>query len=293
MWGESKVFAPAAVIGMISLVLLLTVKARDGQAQMSDATASDTPSPTMILSLSSSPTPFVMQDMTANQRCVPVSGEEGTPPYGAIDALVHLLNSQPLLDFFNNGGTTETLRTTLNASGNAVGPYLSQVVELDVTDDAIPEIFLAITDAITAADYGESHLLMFQCVDGVYQDMILFQRAGAGSRAEGLYIGGGAHILSVADLNANGAMDVMFEVDWSDSYGAYSEYYVLEWQDDDFHSIVEYQNNLGDTRSFIQSNTIGDVTLVDLDDDGLYELVVDDIPYRWDGESYRVDQISD
>ena len=285
MGGVIKVIPSSTAIVVLSLALLIPFP-RDSKAQISDTT----PSPATRSVLTPSPTPLVIQDVRATQRCVSAPNVDATSPNDAIDVLVHLLNTEPLLDFFNRGGTVEALRTALDTAGNMVGPYLSQVIEQDITDDAIPEVFLAITDAIGSAGYGESHLIMFQCVESRYKEMILFQRAGAGSRAEGLYTGGGVHILSIADLNGNGAMDLVFEVDWSDDYGDYAEYYVLEWRDDNFHTILEYQDALHETRNFIQSQTIGDVALINLNGDSRYALVVDGVSYRWDGEVYKADE---
>lgn len=64
---------------------------------------------------------------------------------------------------------------------------------------------------------------------------------------------------------------------------------MYEWQGNDFHAIVEYQDDLRDTLAYIPSHTIGDVALIDLDGDGLRELVVDGITYLWDGRLYKVD----
>lgn len=210
MGGGSRTRALATVVGVL-LLMLLTTFAEEGEAQKVSPTETSAPIPTMSLPLTPSPTPFIRQNHPANRGCLPAS--MGTPPSGAIEALVYLLNDDPLLDFFNQGGTIETLRATLDTAGNQIGPYLSQVIAQDVTGDAIPEIFVAITDAIVSVNYGESHLIMFQCVDNTYQETILFRRAGAGSRAEGLYTGGGVHILSIADLNSDDTMDLVFEVD--------------------------------------------------------------------------------
>jgi hypothetical protein len=296
MFRHMKVVMPSMSIAILALVIL-TLFNGDDIAYLADNTATAIPFPTMSLLLTPSPTPFLIQDSTPDNRCVPASDEANLSPGEAVDALFHHLDAEPLLDFFNSGGTPESLRATLDTLGNEVGPYFapyfSQVVEQDITGDTFPEIFLAVTAAIVTTRNGESHLVMFQCVEGAYQEMILFRRAGAGSRSEGLYTGGGAHILSIADLNANGAMDMIFVVDWSDEYGEYAEYYMIEWQDGDFYSIVESQNFLDETIGYIQSNTRGDFRLTDPEEDGVYELVIDDIVYRWDGERYREGEQAD
>jgi hypothetical protein len=286
-----KTFVLSTLIGVI--LLLPPVFAGFGNAQFSDATAIFSPSPTMTLPLTPSPTPFVTDDAIGNQRCLMASWNDDPLPDVPIDALVNRLDIEPLLDFFNHGGQAETLRTALSQSRNQMGPYLSQVIEQDITGDAIPEIFVAVTRALTSGGYGESRLLMLQCVDGSYQEWLLFLRAGAGQRGEGLYSGGGAHILSIADLNSNGARELVFTVDWSDEYGEFAEVYVLEWQDGTFHPIVEYQDDLQGTIHFIRSYSVGSFSFIDSDGDGLYELVVDGITYRWDGEVYRADGETD
>ena len=40
---------------------------------------------------------------------------------------------------------------------------------------------------------------------------------------------------------------------------------------------------------YIQSQTLGSLAITDLEDDGVYELVVDGVTYRWDGTLYTVD----
>jgi len=276
------VFASSGMAILVILVTLL-VAAMPISAQDGDPTV--TPPPP-------SPTPF-LPEATAEPSAACITSPAGTvaSPDGAVAALVGMLNDEPLLDFFNQGGTVESLRTVLEAAGNDIGPYLSQVIEADVTGDGIPEIFVAITGAVLNLNYGESHLLMFHCVDGAYEAVILFRHAGAGARAEGLYTGGGAHILSIGDINANDAPDMVFVVDWRDNYGEYAEYYALEWKDGDFQSILAVFDILSLTDvHYIWSNTIGDFAFKDLDDDGVYELVVDGNIYAWDGEHYVIEE---
>ena len=134
-------------------------------------------------------------------------------------------------------------------------------------------------------------MLFFTCVEGRYEEEVLFRRAGAGSRMEGLYAGGGVIIENVGDLNRNGSAEVFFSVNWP----GYAEYFAVEWDGMQFVSLIEYENLLGDTCYWIE--IFGEeVELVDLEGDGLYEIVVGEqgsketVIWQWNGEHYSPDR---
>ena len=194
--------------------------------------------------------------------------------------------------YLNAGGAISGLPDAL-ASTSPERAIRMQIVGEDVTGNEIPDIFMGITLPYADGD-GETHLLFFTCVEGQYEAAVLFRRAGAGSRMEGLYTGGGAVVEHVGDLNGNGRAEVLFSVNWP----GYAEYYLLEWDDSQFVSLIEYRNLLGTTCYWIEVFEQV-VEIVDLEGDGVYEIVVGtesgkeregQIIWRWDGERYGRDE---
>ncbi|MFC2023454.1 hypothetical protein ACFLT5_01815, partial [Chloroflexota bacterium] len=88
-------------------------------------------------------------------------------------------------------------------------------------------------------------------------------------------------------LNGNGRPDVLLSVNWP----GYGESYLLEWDGEQFSSLLEYEDSLGNTRHWIESPA-GEVEIVALEGDGLYEIVVarqdgeGAAVWRWNGERY-------
>jgi hypothetical protein len=165
-----------------------------------------------------------------------------------------------------------------------------QIVGEDITGNTIPDLFIGMTLPYAEGD-GETHLLFFTCVEGRYEGEVLFRRAGAGSRMEGLYAGGGVVVENVGDLNRNGKAEVFFSVNWP----GYAEYFVVEWDGRQFVSLIEYENLLGTTCYWIEVFG-GEVEIVDVEGDGLYEIAVGEqggeetVIWRWNGERYSHDR---
>jgi hypothetical protein len=193
--------------------------------------------------------------------------------------------------YLNAGGSIAGLVEALGSTGSEQAVRI-QIVGEDVTGNGVPDLLLAITRPYVAGD-GETHLLFYTCVEGRYEGQVLFRRAGAGSRAVGLYAGGGAVVENVGDLNGNDRTDVFHAVYWP----GYAEHYLLEWDGEQFVSLIEYRDRLGNTSYRIEAID-QDVVIVDVEGDGLYEIAVgaqdgqvgkDTVIWRWDGEHYNRD----
>jgi hypothetical protein len=193
--------------------------------------------------------------------------------------------------YLSAGGSIGGLVEALGSTGTEQAVRI-QVVGRDVTGEKVPDLLLAITRPYAAED-GETHLLLYACAEGRYEGQVLFRRAGAGSRAVGLYAGGGAVVENVGDLNGNDSIEVFFGVNWP----KYAEYYLLEWDGEQFVSLIEYRDVLGYTRYRIEAID-QEVAIVDVEGDGLYEIAVGaqggnvvegTVLWRWDGEHYSRD----
>lgn len=193
--------------------------------------------------------------------------------------------------YLNAGGSISGLPSAL-ASTDVDRAIRIQMVSQDVTGSGVPDLLIGMTLPYISGD-GETHLLFFTCVGEQYEGEVLFRRAGAGSRMEGLYEGGGVEVEAVRDMNGNGRTEVFFSVNWP----GYGEHYLLEWEGRQFVSLIEYQGMLGENRNWIETHG-EEVGIVDVDGDGVYEIVVDEegdqagggqTIWRWDGEQYRHD----
>lgn len=233
------------------------------------------------------PTPFLIEEALADGSCVERSADVRLPGFSSDSGIFSDAEIEEIRNYLNEGGSTGELAKMLLERGNAFGPDLSQLVVQDVTGDGIPEIFMAVTSAYTESGFGESQLDMFQCVGGQYALTLLFRRAGAGSRADGLYGGGGVRILRIQDLNGNGIPEVLFSTNWQISSSTYSEIYVYEWQGMEFRSLVEFNNDLGETQYRIDVEIDRRLIVEDIDGDGIMELISEDgIVYDWNETSY-------
>ncbi|MBL7164390.1 MAG: hypothetical protein ISS57_17525 [Anaerolineales bacterium] len=192
--------------------------------------------------------------------------------------------------YLSAGGLVDELENTFALQSSSGEEYLVRVLEYDITADSILDVLMTLTIPYVNG-LGESHVLAFRCADGEYESEVLFRRAGAGARAEGLYTGGGAAIKSLDDLNTNSVPDILIEVNWPD----YKEYYLFEWDGVVFNSLIYYVDILGMEKYRLEV-TDGNVQVMDFDEDGLYELEVTGIDYmtgnmitviwRWNGELF-------
>ena len=232
------------------------------------------------------PTPFLSEEASADGSCVDLSAGVILPEFSS-DYAIYDGDVEELQNYLNNGGSISELITILAERGNTLGPHLSQIITQDVTRNGVPDIFIALTIAYSAFGDGETHLLMFRCVNKQYTSTILFRRAGAGSRAEGLYRGGGARILRIQDLNRNNIPDILFSANWDYEFGTFSEIYLIEWQGTEFRSLIEFDNELGETQYHINTESDRCFIVEDIDGDGIFELIPEDgAVYVWNGAVY-------
>lgn len=200
---------------------------------------------------------------------------------------------ETVTDYLNAGGEIDRLREMLAMYTVSEKPLISQLTVVDMTGDGEPEIFLAMTYGYYGdTGAGESFLAMSRCEDGLYTHTTQFIRAGAGIRSEGLYTGGGMRILYVGDLNANGKVDMLQAVGWEiDLYGdgetfLASEYYLVEYDPgtDEFISLFP---PVPEDAYRVYTTVTGEAVsaeVIDLDEDGIQEVIIDGTIYRWDSE---------
>ena len=246
-----------------------------------------TPSRVPSLTLRSSPTPLTpATDAAGNPICVVLD------PEVSIDTEI-FANPEfqdDIATYLNTGGDPAKLPSQLAADSSVQEPNLIAVYQPDLNADQIPDVLMTITLPYSEGS-GETHVLAFVCQNGEFNHDILFRRAGAGSRGEGLYAGGGAQIEHLEDLNKTGNIDILFSVNWP----GWADYFLLTWDDDQFTSLISYMDELGFQRSYLEVNQ-GDFSLEDVNGDGIYELLVIDInsqtmeteTWYWDGEGYRL-----
>lgn len=273
-------------------VIQVTATRTPWTATVSSPTLMPSATPTLPATATSRPAPTV----TPGLSVTPLVSVEGVPADGTCVSVNDTVTitaevfSRPdfekeIVAYLNAGGSISGLPGAL-ASTSPERAIRMQIAGGDITGNEIPDLFIGITLPYTEGD-GETHLLFFTCVEGRYEGEILFRRAGAGSRMEGLYAGGGVVVENVGDLNRNGKTDLFFSVNWP----GYAEYFVVEWDGRQFVSLIEYKNLLGNTCHWIE--VLGEeVGIVDVEGDGLYEIVVGELAgeetviWQWNGERY-------
>jgi hypothetical protein len=264
--------------------------------------ATEVPTPSVIPTQSATATPVVFPTATTASPIAPTVRIEGVEADGTC---VHLDETVTIPgELFRQPDFETDIEAYLNAGGSIdglAGAFVStdldeairlQIGTWDVTGSGVPDLLIGVTIPYADGD-GETHLLFFRCAEGRYEGEILFRRAGAGGRMEGLYEGGGVEIDSVRDVNGNEREDVFFSVNWP----GYAEHYLLEWEGSQFVSLIAYRGLLGEDRHWIE--TYGEeIEVLDTDGDEVYEIVVnpggDDVGeeriiWRWDGEHYDID----
>ena len=246
-----------------------------------------TPSRLPSLTLTPSPTPpGPATDAEGNPICVVLD------PEVSIDTEI-FTNPEfqdDIADYLNAGGDPAALPSQLASDPSKQEPNLIAVHQPDLNSDQIPDVLVTITLPYSE-ESGETHVIAFLCQNGDYKSDLLFRRAGAGSRAEGLYAGGGAQIERLEDINKTGNIEVLFSVNWP----GWADYFLITWDDDQFSSLISYMDELGFQRSYFEVNK-GDFSLEDVNGDGIYELLMIDInsqtmeteTWYWDGEQYRL-----
>jgi len=195
-----------------------------------------------------------------------------------------------IAEYLSAGGSAGELRNAFSLQIPSGEESLVRVISYDFTGDGILDVLLTLTIPY-GNGLGESHVLAFRCVGGGYESDILFRRAGAGARAEDLYTGGGAVVKSLDNLNQDNVPDILIEVNWP----GYQEYYLLAWNGVEYKSLIYYVDILGMEKYRLEVAD-GNVQIVDVDEDGAFELEVTGIDFntgnmttviwRWDGALY-------
>jgi len=237
--------------------------------------------PTTIAKKTQANTPAV-----ATEACILIDPEISIGP----DIFENIEFQNDILDYLNAGGDPLELSQYLASDASVQEPNLIAVYQPDFNSDQIPDVLLTISLPY-GGGYGESHVYAFLCRNGQYETHTLFRRAGAGIQAEGLYAGGGAQIERLDDLNKSGNIEILFSVNWP----RYADYFLITWEDDQFHSLISYVDELGFQRSYFEV-IHGNFNIDDVNGDGIAELLVVDInsqtkeieTWYWDGEGYRL-----
>lgn len=184
--------------------------------------------------------------------------------------------------YLNAGGAVDQLESQLaNIQTGSTEMIKAQVIAQDVTGDGCGDVLVSLA-LPSVPGYGDAILATYNCQGDRYVRHNLFGRVGAGSRGEGLYDGGGAHIEGVKDLNADGLPEIPFYV------ASLSELYIVEWNGTEFASLIDHVDELGNPQGYIPARE-GAFEIQDLDDDGVFEVVLNDPPvvWRWDGSLFQ------
>jgi hypothetical protein len=184
--------------------------------------------------------------------------------------------------YLNAGGAVDQLESQLaNTQTGSTEMIKTQVLAQDVTGDGCEDVIVSLA-LPSVPGYGDAILAAYTCQGDRYVRHNLFGRVGAGSRGEGLYDGGGAHIEGVKDLNADGLPEIPFYV------ASLSELYIAEWNGTEFVSLIECVDELGNPQGYIPARE-GAFEIKDLDEDGVLEIVLSDPPgvWRWDGSLFQ------
>ena len=216
---------------------------------------------------------------------------------------------QPILKYLNGGGAPGDLAAMLTGlrappgldEGEGGEPVLAQVVTQDVTGDTTPDVLVTFTVPY-GRGYGATSALIAVCNQERYEMYVMFRRAGAGSRAEGLYTGGGAGILAVEDVNQDAVPEVVLQVLWTDQ----AEFYVYEWNGSGFDNLIRRYDDIMLMEFYNLIVYRGDVQVQDATGDGVPDLVLTDrlppdyplaFPERdrteiWSWNGFSLDQVT-
>jgi hypothetical protein len=184
--------------------------------------------------------------------------------------------------YLNAGGAVEPLEGLLTGIQTGSSEKIkAQVIEKDLTGDGCADVLVGLA-LPSVPGYGDAILAVYACQGDRYLRHGIFGRVGAGGRGEGLYDGGGARVLEVSDLNADGVPEIPFFV------ASLGELYIAAWNGAEFSSLVEGYGELGESQSYIPARE-GAFEITDVDDDGKLEVVLSDPPglWRWDGTLFQ------
>lgn len=216
-----------------------------------------------------------------------VTSEPGNVPAITLEGLYAEYAGEPqdmggIGAYLNAGGAVERLQTLLTGIQTGTTEKIkAQILARDLTGDGCVDVIVSLA-LPTIPGYGDAIVAVYTCQGDQYVRHNLFGRVGAGSRGEGLFDGGGARIETVQDLNANGLPEILFFVP------SLSELYIAAWDGAGFSSLVGWVDELGNPQSSIPARE-GAFEIMDLDQDGVLEVMVTDPPslWRWDGALFQ------
>ena len=184
--------------------------------------------------------------------------------------------------YLNAGGAIDRLENQLtDVRTGSTEAIKAQVLAQDLTGDGCEDVVVSLA-LPSVPGCGDAILAAYTCQGDRYARHNLFGRVGAGSRGEGLYEGGGARLQTVQDLNADGLPEIPFYV------ASLGELYIARWNGEGFASLIDYVDELGNPQSYIPARK-GAFEIVDLDDDGVLEVILTDPSgvWRWDGALFQ------
>jgi hypothetical protein len=182
----------------------------------------------------------------------------------------------------NAGGEVDRLQAQLTGLQTGSPQKVKvQVLAHDVTGDSCADVVVSLA-LPSVPGYGDAILAVYTCQGTGYIRHNLFGRVGAGSRGIGLYEGGGARLQAIQDLNADDVPEIPFYV------ASLGELYIANWDGKEFTSLIEWVDELGNPSNFIPVRG-GAFEFVDLQGDGVLEVVLTDPPneWRWDGALFQ------
>jgi hypothetical protein len=193
---------------------------------------------------------------------------------------VHRLADLPaiVLNYLNQGGTTERLRELTRASS---GQLVGTVTEADLTGDGVAEVIVATSMESAVEGYPEGALLLFGCQHGVYQ---LAHGQGFGSYVYEV------QVIRVEDLVALGYPQLVVRPVWAGS-ACLEGIYVLGWDGQAWQTFLntelpcpvqlELRDRDGDQRQEILLHSPGCVPRFDVSCPTIVK------EYRWQENVYR------
>lgn len=252
------------VLLLISLVGCQTVEAIPTKTMVASSitpalisipTNSPSETPALSLTIAPSPTPKACPSRNAN---VTYKSPE-TPVY-------HDVHVRSIEDFLNAGGDPEQLSIYFNAK---VKDYF-QVNFIDLNADATPDLLVREGD-------DSKLLLLFSCINGVYQEQL-----GQKELSDQL------EIMGIDDFNKNGIPEIVYkEIGCFFSRCGFLS--VIEWDGEKFSSTLKDKGLTG-RQVVVDSVSMSepqDSHLEDLDGDGIPELIwTGEVPPDWHGDHW-------
>jgi hypothetical protein len=209
-------------------------------------------------------------------ECPPPS--EDAPAVSLPPANAEGFPSEVLLDNFhaylNAGGDAQSLQALIPTFEFIFHDetYSSDglLVETDVTGDAVAEIVVGLMLSTKNWDYSDGFLKVYSCSEGAYQEIrSTFIGSPLYAEVDGLR--------AVMDMNGDDLPEIV--TSWIDNFGAHGHFtrlfFIDTWNGETFVPLVEHRNFYDATMTASYATVYnGDGEILDVNEDGIYELVL-------------------